>query len=87
MQPRKPREQAGLPPHINAGLKEAQQFCDCGAPATKTGWFVSVTGGGYDINNALFLCDACAVELAEIDKDVEIKPLHAEAERKWEVLG
>ena len=82
----KPQAQAGLPPHILAGMKEPTQYCDCKAKnvATKIGWFVQTTGGNYDINNAIFLCDACAEELAAIDPDVTIRPLQ---ERKWEVLA
>lgn len=71
-------QRAGIPPHINAGLKENHVDCDCGAKATKTGWFVSITGGQYPINNAVFLCDRCADELAAIDPGVTIRPLREE---------
>ena len=86
MIPRPPLEQAGIPPHIGAGLKEKTQLCDCGKPATCTGWFVSVTGGAYEINNAMFLCGACAQELVAMDPGVSIRPLRPEPERKWEAL-
>lgn len=86
--PLKPQAQAGIPPHIAAGLKEPTQYCDCKAKnvATKIASFVQVTGGDYAINNGIFLCDACAAELAAIDPDVTIRPLREE-ERKWEVLA
>jgi hypothetical protein len=84
--PPKPGAIPGMPPHIAAGLKEPMQLCDCKARATAVGWFRSVTGGDYPIQNACFLCDACAAELAAIDPLVEVRPLRAEPERPWEVL-
>jgi hypothetical protein len=85
--PPKPGAQPGVPPHIAAGLKEPQQFCECKAPATAIGFFKSVTGGDYEIQNGCFLCDQCAQELAAIDPDVEVRPLRPEPERVWEVLA
>jgi hypothetical protein len=85
--PPKPGAIPGVPPHIEAGLKAVTQQCDCGKPASCTGWFVSVTGAAYAIQNACFLCDACAAELAAIDPDVEVRPLRAQPERAWEVLA
>lgn len=87
MIPRPPMEQAGMPPHIEAGLKAAKVLCECKRPATCTGWFVSVTGGDYEINNAVFLCDACAQELVAMDHGVTIRPLRPEPERKWEAVA
>ena len=73
-----------MPPHIEAGRKAAKVRCDCGALATCIGQFVSVTGGDYEINNAMFLCDACAQELAAMDPGVSIRPLRPEPVRQWE---